>query len=80
MGETRNSYKIVVEKSEGKGSIGRPRWRWENNIIMDLKEIAFESMELINPAQKRDQLWAVLNTTSMVSFWGGKFPDWLIGS
>jgi hypothetical protein len=35
--ETRNVYKIFVEKPEGKRLLGRPRRRWEDNINMDLK-------------------------------------------
>jgi len=31
----------VVEKSEGKRPLGRPRCRWEDNIKMDLVEIGF---------------------------------------
>jgi hypothetical protein len=39
MGEMRYSYKILVGKPEGKRSFGRPRWRWENNITMDLGKL-----------------------------------------
>jgi hypothetical protein len=39
MGETRNAYKILVGKPEGKRSLGRPRRRWVDNIKMDLREI-----------------------------------------
>jgi hypothetical protein len=35
IGEMRNSYKILVGKPEGTGQHGRPRRRWEDNIIMD---------------------------------------------
>jgi hypothetical protein len=28
----RNAYKILVEKPEGKTSLGRPMRRWEDNI------------------------------------------------
>jgi len=38
MGEIRNAYKILVRKSEGKGPLGRPRRRWEDNIIMNFTE------------------------------------------
>jgi hypothetical protein len=36
MRETRNAYKILVGKPEGKRSLGRPRRRWVDNIKMDL--------------------------------------------
>jgi hypothetical protein len=37
MGETRNAYRILVGKPEGKRPLGRPRRRWVVNIKMDLK-------------------------------------------
>jgi hypothetical protein len=39
MGEKRNAYTILVGKSEGKRSLGRPRRRWEDNNKMDHREI-----------------------------------------
>jgi hypothetical protein len=39
MGEERKVYKVLVEKPEGKRSLGRPRHRWEDGIRMDLREI-----------------------------------------
>jgi hypothetical protein len=37
MGVKKNSYGILVGKPEGKRPLGRPRWRWLNNIKMDLR-------------------------------------------
>jgi hypothetical protein len=37
MGETRNVYRILVGKSEGKRPLVRPKRRWVDNIKMDLK-------------------------------------------
>jgi hypothetical protein len=35
----RNAYRILVEKSESKIPLGRPRHRWEDNIEIDLREV-----------------------------------------
>jgi hypothetical protein len=37
MGEKRNAYRILVGKSELKRPLGRPRYRWEDNIKIDLE-------------------------------------------
>jgi len=39
MGERRGVYRVLVEKSEGKRSLGRHRPRWEDNVKMDLQEL-----------------------------------------
>ncbi|KAJ4425701.1 hypothetical protein ANN_27897 [Periplaneta americana] len=38
MGESRNVYRFLVGRPEGKRPLGRPRRRWEDNIKMDLRE------------------------------------------
>jgi hypothetical protein len=38
MWEMRNSYKILVERSEGKRALERRTLRWEHNIKRDVKE------------------------------------------
>jgi hypothetical protein len=35
----RNAYIFLVEKSEGKRPLGRPRRRWEDNVKIDLREV-----------------------------------------
>jgi hypothetical protein len=35
MGETRNAYRLLVGKPEGKRPLRRPRRRWVDNIKMD---------------------------------------------
>jgi len=36
MVERRGVYTVLVEKPEGKRTLGRPRRRWKDNIKMDL--------------------------------------------
>jgi hypothetical protein len=50
MGEKSNAYKVLAGKPEGKRSLGRPRHKWEDNIKMDLREIAWGGMEWIDLA------------------------------
>jgi hypothetical protein len=38
MGETRNAYRILVRKPEGKRPLGILRRRWVDNIKIDLLE------------------------------------------
>ncbi|KAJ4431435.1 hypothetical protein ANN_20032 [Periplaneta americana] len=37
MGESRNTYRVLVGMPEGKRHLGRPRRRWEDNIKIDLR-------------------------------------------
>jgi hypothetical protein len=50
-GETRNAYRILVGKPEGKKPLGRPRCRWVDNIKMDLGEIGWDGRDWIELAQ-----------------------------
>jgi hypothetical protein len=62
MGEKRNPYRILVEKPEGKRSLGKPRRRWVDNIKIDLREIGWDGMNWIDLALDRDQWRALVNT------------------
>jgi len=42
MGVTRNACKILVGIPEGKRTRGRRSRRWEDNIVMDLREMGWE--------------------------------------
>jgi len=39
MGDKKRAYSVLVGRREGKRPLGRPRRRWEDNIIMDLVEV-----------------------------------------
>ena len=55
MGERRDVYKVLEGKPEGKRSLGRPRHRWEDNIMMDLQEVICGGMGWIDLADDRDR-------------------------
>ncbi|KAJ4431300.1 hypothetical protein ANN_19897 [Periplaneta americana] len=55
MGESRNAYRVLVGRPEGKRPLGRPRCRWEDNIRMDLREVGYDDRDWIDLAQDRDQ-------------------------
>ena len=38
----RGAYRVFVGKPEGKRPLRRPRFRWEDNIKMDLEEVGWE--------------------------------------
>jgi len=67
MEEMKNVYKILVGKSEGKRPLGRGRRRREDNIKIDVRETEWE-VDLINVAQDKDQLRALVNTVMKFGF------------
>jgi hypothetical protein len=62
MGETRNAYRILAGKAEGKRPLGRPRRRWVDNIKMDLGKIGWDGRDWIEQVQDRDHWRAFVNT------------------
>jgi hypothetical protein len=62
MGEVRGAYNILVGRPEGRRPLGRPRYRWEDNIKMDLREIRFGDVDWIHLAQDRGRWQAFVNT------------------
>jgi hypothetical protein len=47
MAEKRNAYRILVEKPEGRRSLGRPRRIWVDNIKIDLREMGWYGLDRI---------------------------------
>jgi hypothetical protein len=62
MGEGRGVYSVLVGRPEGKRPLGRPRYRWEDNIKMDFREIGIDGTNWIRLAQDRIQWRAFVNT------------------
>ena len=60
-GERRRVYRVLVGKLEGKRQFGRPKYRWEDNIKMDLQEVGCGSMEWIELVQDRDRWRTLVN-------------------
>jgi hypothetical protein len=54
-------HKVLVEKPEGKRSLGNPRRRWDYNIKVELQEVVCGDMDSIDVARNRDRWRAPVN-------------------
>jgi hypothetical protein len=61
MGERKGVHRVLAKKSEGKGPLGRPRYRMEDNIKMVLQKMGCGGMDWIDLAQERDRWRALVN-------------------
>jgi len=61
MGVSRGVYRVLVGKPEGKKPLVRTRRRWEDNIKMDLQEVACGGVDWIHVAQDRDRWRELVN-------------------
>ena len=68
MEQSRNAYRVLVGKPEGKRPLGRPRHRWEDNIKMDLREVGCDPGEWIDLAEGRDQWRAYVKAVINLGF------------
>jgi hypothetical protein len=53
MREVRSLCEIVIGKPEGRRPLGRTRHRWEDNIIIDLRETGLEGVDWIGFHKKQ---------------------------
>jgi hypothetical protein len=67
MWETRNAYRILMGKPEGKRPLERSRRRWVSDIKIDHRKIGFNDMDWIDLAQDRDRWRAPVNKA--MNFW-----------
>jgi hypothetical protein len=64
MGDRRGIFRVLVEKPEGKRSLGRARSRWEDNIKMDLQEVGCGGLDWMELAQDRERWQALVNAVT----------------
>ena len=64
MEQSRNAYRVLEGKPEGKRPLGMPRHRWEDNIKMDFRVVGCDPGDLIALAEDRDQ-WQAYVTAVM---------------
>ena len=62
VGEGRAVHRVLMGKSEGKRSLGRPRRRWEDDIKLDLQEVGGACGDWMELAQDRDKWRALVST------------------
>jgi hypothetical protein len=55
VGGTCGMHRVLVGRTEGRRSLGRPMCRWEDNIKMDLRETGINGANWIWLAQDRVQ-------------------------
>jgi hypothetical protein len=61
MEEKRNTYRLLVEKPEGKRPLGRPIRRWVDNIRMYLCQVGWGNVDWIGLARDRNRWRALVN-------------------
>jgi hypothetical protein len=61
MGDSEDVRKVLVGKPEGKIPLGRPRRRWEDNIMAGLQEVGCGGMDWIELAQDRESWRTLVN-------------------
>jgi hypothetical protein len=56
-----------VGKPERNRPLGKPRYRWEDNIKIESREIGWGGMDWNHLVQDRDEWWALVNT--VINLW-----------
>ena len=70
MEQSRNAYRVLVGKSEGRRPLGRPRRRWDNNIKINLRVVGCDPRDgnWIDLAKGRDQRRAFVRAVKNLRF------------
>jgi hypothetical protein len=67
MGDRRGACRMLVDRPEGKGLLRGSRYKWEENIKLDLHELGWAGMDWIDQAEDTDR-WQVL-VNVVVNLW-----------
>jgi hypothetical protein len=67
MAEKRDACRLMVGNTERKRPLGRPRFRWVDNIRMDLGEVGWGDAVWIRLAQDKNRWTALMN--SVLNLW-----------
>ena len=57
----RGLYRVLVGRPGEERPLGRPRYRWEDNIEMDLQKVEWGGMDWLDLAKERDRSRASVN-------------------
>jgi len=68
MAATRDAYRVLAGRSEGRRPLGISRYRWKDNIKMDLQYVRWGGMDWIALAQDRDRWQAVVKVIMNLGF------------
>jgi hypothetical protein len=55
------TYRLLVGKADGKRPLGRPRYRWVDNIRVDLLALRWGDLDWMGLAQDRNRWRALVN-------------------
>jgi hypothetical protein len=61
-GKVRGVHRLLVGKPEGKRPLGRPRYKWKDNIKMDLQKVGGGHGDWMELAQDRDGWRSLVGT------------------
>jgi hypothetical protein len=62
MKESRNAYRLLVGRPEGRRLPRRPRYRWVDNIKINIRRLGWGDMEWIDLTQDGYHRRALVNT------------------
>ena len=79
MGEKVNAYKDLVGRPEGRRPLGRPKYRWDEDIKMDLKAVACNGGEWIHTTQGKDKRLIVVKMVMNLVKDSAVCIGWLVG-